>query len=187
MGEVSGQEPRLKAAARLIIASCLGLMAATGFLILAWLISGDLMIETVGAGLVLILVLGGLALLARRGRVHLATWLLLGLLLTLISLDAAAYGLESPAAAAYVLPVLLAACALGLWAGMAVALLGSAAVWLMAIAAQAGWYEPYSPFELSHLTFTAPFLTVILVLTALIVGSWNRSMDQQRIERSPHV
>lgn len=163
-----------KGAARLVVATCLGLAAAVVFLVVAWLVSGDLMIETVVAGLVLIVVLGGLALLARRGRARLANWLLLGLLLVLISLDAGAYGLGSPAAAAYVLPVLLAACVVGLWAGLLVAALGAAGVWLMAIAAGAGWYEPYVAYEVSHLTFTAPFLTVLLVLAALIVGWWNR-------------
>jgi hypothetical protein len=38
------------------------------------------------------------------------------------------------------------------------------------------WYEPYTLFEESHLTFNAPFYTVIFVLVALIAGSWSRHL-----------
>jgi len=166
----------VRARAGLVVATCLGLMAATLALILTWLISGDLQLETVGAGLVLALLLAGLIALARGGRVSLATWLLVALLALLTTLDAAAFGLGSPASAGYLVPIVLAACGLGLWAGLGAALLGSAAVWLVAVGASAGWYEPYILFDESHLTFNAPFYTVIFCLVALLAGSWSQHL-----------
>lgn len=166
--------------AGLVIATCLGLAAAILLLILVWLISGDLQWETAVAGSVFCLVLGGIAALARQGHGTVAVWLLAGLLAVLITLDAGSYGLGSPAAAGFVIPIVLAACGVGLWAGIGVACYAAAAVWIIAVAGQAGWYIPYGPFDISHLTFNAPAYTVIFLLVALIVGLWgrNRTPDQ---------
>ncbi len=170
------EDALLRGRAGLIAITCLGLMAMALALILVWFITGDLAVETVLLGILLSLLLAGIMALARTGRVRLATWLLLGLLLLLITADAASFGLGSPAATAYVIPVLLAACGLGLPASLGVALFGSGAVWLIAWGAFAAWYEPWEPFAVWHLTFTAPFLTVVLWLVALIAGFWNHAV-----------
>lgn len=162
----------LRGRAGLIIAACLGLIATALTLILVWLVTGDLAWETVLLALLLSLLLAGIVVLARTGRVRLATWLLVLLLLLLITADAVSFGLGSPAATAYVIPILLATCGLGLPAGLGVALFSSAAVWLIAWGAFAAWYEPWEPFALWHLTFTAPFLTVLQWLVVLIAGFW---------------
>jgi hypothetical protein len=160
--------------AGLVMAACLGLVTAVLALLLVWLISGDLQVETVVGGLVFILLLAGISALARGGRGRLAAWVLIILLVLLVTVDAASYGLGSPAAAAYFVPVVLAACSVGLVAGIGVALFCSLATWVIAWGTLAGWYQPFIPAEPSHLTFNAPLYTVLLLLVALIVGSWSR-------------
>ena len=158
----------------LVIVTCSGLVVMLLALILTWLVSGDLQGETVVAGFILSLLMVGIVSLARTGRVGLATWLLVILLMVLITADVAAFGLGSPAAAAYFVPVVLAACGLGFLPGIGVALFGSVSVWIIAWLASVGWYEPLAGFEISHLTFNAPLFTALLLLVALIVGSWVR-------------
>ncbi len=163
--------------AGLVMAACLGLAIAVLALLLVWLISGDLQVETVAGTLVFVLVLAGIAALARDGRPRLAAGGLILLLMLLVTVDAGSYGLGSPAAAAYFVPVVLAACSIGFLAGIGVALFGSAATWVIAWGTTAGWYQPLIPAEPSHLTFNAPLYTVLFVLVALIVGSWSRYLS----------
>jgi hypothetical protein len=166
--------------AGLVIATCLGLAAAVLLMILTWIISGDLQWETAVAGGVFCLILGGIAALARGGHEMAAVWLLSGLLAFLITLDAGSYGLGSPAATGFTIPIVLAACGAGVWAGIGMALYAAAAVWIIAIAGQAGWYVTYGPFNISHLTFNAPAYSVIFLLVALIVGLWTRYLITNR-------
>lgn len=151
-----------------------GLIAATWFLIIVWLISGDLEAGTPIAGTFLTVVLGGIVLLAKNGRSRAAAWILISLLIVLIILDASSFGLSTPGAAAFMLPIVLAASVLGLWSGIGTAVVATTAVWLIAWASTAGWYEPYGVVDISHLTFNAPFYTVLFGLTAVIVGGWSR-------------
>lgn len=166
-------DPWLRGQAGLVMVTCLGIGGAAWSLVLAWLISGDLEGETAVAALIFTLILGGLLALTRH-RPVIALWLLVGLLLLLITLDVSSYGLGSPAAASFFLPVTLAACGLGLGAGLVVAGVSTAVIWLTAIAAALNWYTPYVVYEESHLTFTAPFLTVLIWVIALLVGYWIR-------------
>lgn len=84
----------------------------------------------------------------------------------------------SPTAAAFCIPIVLAACALGLWAGLGIAAFVSLAVWFVAAAGVAGWYTPLTTPDLSHLSFEAPSMTVIFVAVAGIVGGWGKSDKQ---------
>ncbi len=158
--------------AGLVATTCLGLITAMAVLILTWLISGDLEWETAVAGTVMSLILVGFIILARNGRSRLALWLLSGLLFLLITSDAVSFGLGSPAAAAYFVPIVLVACGIGLWGGLGMAAAGGTAVWLIAEAAAAGRYMPEIPYEEWHLTFIAPLFIVLFFLVALIVGYW---------------
>jgi len=172
------KDERLRLArCRLVQAAWASVGGAVLFIILFWVVSGSLEdIETVFAGGVFLLILGGIAWLARR-REKLAAWLLVGLLTLLIAVDLLDYGVGTPAAAGFVLPAVLAACALGLWAGLGVSLSGSAVIWLIAWGSTSGgWFDPPAPID--HLTFNAPALTVILVAAALIVGLWGRSVEK---------
>ncbi len=165
-------DPLLRGRAGLVMGICLALVAAVFALILTWLISRDLEGETVIAGLVFSLLLGGIVFLAHRGQVTLASWILIILLLLLITADASSYGLGEPGAAAYVIPILLAACTVGLWAGLGTAIFASLAVWIIAWAPLAGWYQLPEANEISFLTFNAPFYMVVFILCALIAGLW---------------
>ena len=133
---------------------------------------------TAVASTALSIVLVGIGLLARNGRSRVAIWILVGLLMVMIALDSSSFGLSSPGAAAFVLPVVLAACGLGLWSGLGTALVATAVTWLVGWGTTAGWYEPYALVDISHLTFNAPFYSVVLLVTAVIVGGWSRYLTQ---------
>jgi hypothetical protein len=157
---------------KLVFWTCGGLIVAACALVLVWLISGDLEGETAVATAILSAILVGINLLARNGRSRVAIWILVGLLMLLIVIDTSSFGLSAPGSAAFVIPIVLAACGLGLWSGIGTALTATAVVWLVAWATTAGWYEPYGLVEISHLTFNAPFYSVVFMITAVIVGSW---------------
>lgn len=163
--------------AGLVLATSLALSGAVVFLILTWLISGDLQWQTVVAGTIFVALLAGVAALARGGRIAAATWALVGLLTLLITADVIPYGAGSLAAAGYVVPIVIAACGLGLEASLGIAAFGATAIWLAAWAATAGWYQPLVPPEISHLTFNAPALTAIFGILALVVGLWTRYLS----------
>ena len=170
----SFSDPLLTGRAKLIMVTSLGLMLAAWALVLTWLISGDLEGITVVVAVIFSAVMIGLMALARSGRVSLAAWLLVGLLSVLILADTADYGLGSPTIVSYLVPIVLAACTLGLAASVGVAVFGSSVIWLIAIALSSGWYQSSAPFQIDHLTFNAPVLTVIFLLVASIVGWWSR-------------
>ncbi len=170
----SFNDPILTGRAKLIAVTSLGLILAAWALVLTWLISGDLEGITVVAALIFSGVMAGLLTLARSGRVRAAAWLLIGLLGVLILADTADYGLGSPAVVSFIIPIVLAACTLGFAAAIGVAAFGSSVLWLIAIALSAGWYQSSAPFQIDHLTFNAPVLTVIFLLVASIVGWWSR-------------
>ena len=160
--------------AKLIVVTSLGVMLAAWALVVTWLISGDLEGITVVAALIFSSVMAGLIMVARSGRVSLAAWLLTGLLCVLILADTADYGLGSPSIVSFVVPIVLAACTLGFAASIGVAVFGSSVLWLIAIALSSGWYQSSGPFQIDHLTFNAPVLTVIFLLVASIIGWWSR-------------
>ncbi|OQA23555.1 MAG: hypothetical protein BWY63_00158 [Chloroflexi bacterium ADurb.Bin360] len=168
--------PALRARASAILAACISISLAFVVLLLTWLLSGDLEGATVVAAGVFVAVLFSIGVLVRRGRVLLAGWLLTGILLLLITADVWSYGLGSPAAAGYIIPILLAVCALGGGTGMGVAVACSLSVWLLAWGEVAGWHIPYSPVEVSHLTFNAPALSVIFLIAAAIPGAMAHSL-----------
>ncbi len=169
------EEPLLRARAGLVIGTCLGIVAACVLIIVGWAVTGTLEDwETIVAAVVLAGLLAGIVFLARVGRARLAAWLLVGLLTLLIAADIADYGLGSPTAAAFCIPIVLAACALGLWAGLGVAAFSSLVVWLVAAAGVLGWYTPAIPPDISHLSFEAPAMTIIFMAVAGIVGGGRR-------------
>jgi len=163
--------PHVRGRAGLVAVTCLGIIAALALLLLTWLLSGDLEAETAIASAVLGLLLLGITALARSGRVRSALWLLIGLLTSLITANLAGFGLGSPSAAGYILPVLLAACGAGLLAGLSIAAGSAGLLWLFAWLTTSGRYAlPYGTVDSSHLTFNALALTVMLLLSALIAG-----------------
>lgn len=169
--------------AKLILATCVGLILAVWGLVLVWLLSGDLQIETVIVMIIFSAILLGLVWVSRSGRVMLAAWLLIVLLGLAILSDFTYYGLGAPGIFAFVLPIVLAACLIGLAGGMITAVVGTLIVWGVTVAAQQGWLDLAVPFQLDHLTFSAPLISIVFLLTALIVGWWSR-YTSQLIKRS---
>jgi hypothetical protein len=164
----------------LVIITCAAIMLGAAALILTWILSGDLEIETVAAAGALCLILGGLVLLALRGHERAALIILAALIFLLVAADLSWYGLHTSMAAAFLIPILLTACGLGMRAGIGAALAGSAYGWLLAAAENAGWIAvPYAA-DISHLTFDAPALTVIYLLCAVIAGFGVDSLRMQR-------
>ncbi len=167
-------DPLIAGRARLILATCVGLVLAAWALVLVWLISGDLEAETVVVMIVFSVMLLGIAAVSRSGRVTLAAWLLVVMLGLVTVFDAAYYGIGAPDIVFFVLPIILAACTIGLAAGMISAVVGAMAVWGTAIGAMQGWLAVAIPFQMDHLTFNAPVISIIFLLVALIVGWWSR-------------
>jgi hypothetical protein len=163
---------------RLIIATCFGLIGAVAFIILFWIFSGSLEdIETIFAGIIFSLLMGGIAWLAHKGKVTLAAWLLVAFLTLLITLDMIGYGITTPAPASFVLPVLLAAFCLGLWPALGTAALGSVVGWIVAWLGTSSIYAP-ADADIADLTFSAPVLTVILFVSALMAGYWSSQKER---------
>lgn len=171
-----------KGRTKLLLWTCAGLIVSAWALVLVWLISGDLAWETAVASAVFTLILVGIGLLAWNGRSWAATWILVALLMVLIATDSSSFGLSAPGSAAFVIPVVLAACGLGFWSGIGTAVVATTVVWLTAWGSTAGMYEPYGRVEISHLTFNAPFYSVVFVVTAVIVGGWTRYLVREKLE-----
>lgn len=163
----------LRGRAGLVIVTCFGVAIALVSLTIVWAITRDLQKQTVVASTVLLVLLTGIGVLARRGSVPLATWLLILLLVVIIAAEVYMYGVASLPASALVLPILVAAYGVGLVAAFGIAALGSTYIWLLAWGEQAGWYTPQLGCDISHLTFNAPGLTVLFLVVALTTGAWS--------------
>jgi hypothetical protein len=103
---------------------------------------------------------------------------LVALLTLIVTAVVVTYGLGSISASGYELPILLAACTLGLLGGLALAAIGAALVLVLAWGERAGRRRPLLPTHIHHLTFNAPTLTVLFLLTALIGGVWTSYLLQ---------
>jgi hypothetical protein len=156
--------------AMLVILTCAAIALGVLALILTWIVSGDLELETVAAAGILFLILAGLVLLTLRGGERAALIILAVLLFILVAADSTEYGLHTSMAAAFLIPILLIARGLGMRAGISAALICSAFGWLQAAAENAGWIAVPYPIDISHLTFDAPALTVVFLLCAVIAG-----------------
>jgi len=157
--------------ARIVMAACLGLSLAVVAIVGGWAVTGTLTDwETVVGGVILLAVLAGLAVLARRGHPGWAVGLLTGLLFILISADLTYYGLGSPSAMAYLLPVLLISCTFGLRPGLGAAALAAGLVFGVAWASLHGLLEVAIDVTESHLSYNAPVISVILLLSAGLSG-----------------
>ncbi|MBN2084255.1 MAG: hypothetical protein JW748_03455 [Anaerolineales bacterium] len=164
------EKPGERRIAMLVILTCAAIVLGALALILAWIASGDLELETVAAAGILFLILAGLGLLSLRGGGRAALVILAVLLFLLTAADLTEYGLHTSMASAFLIPILLIACGLGMRAGIGAALVCAAYGWLLAAAENAGWIAVPYPVDISHLTFDAPALTVIYLLCAVIAG-----------------
>ncbi len=163
---------RRTAQVQIVTFACAGVGLAVIAIIGGWAITGTLEDwETVVGGLILGGLLAGLAIMARRGHPSLSAVLLSGLLFVLVAADIVYYGVGSPSVAALLLPVLLIACTFGRKPGLAAAALSAAAVFGIAWASLNGMLETALPSVESHLSFTAPAISVILFFSAGLAGT----------------
>lgn len=169
----SGHQDQLfwEVKARIVTAACFGLSLAVIAVIGGWAVTGTLTDwETVVGGVIFIGMLAGLSALARRRYPTLAAGLLAGLLFFVISADLVYYGLGSPSAMAFLLPVVLLACTLGFRPGLAAAALAAVVVFGVAWASLNGVLMVAIPVDESHLSYNAPVISVILFFCAWLTG-----------------
>ncbi len=168
-----------RASAALVVSTSGAVMLGALVFILFWIFTASLEeLSTVTAGVVLALVLFGIMLLVQRGKIRLGLWLLTSLLTVLTLEISREYGVSTLSSAGFLIPIVLASCGTGLWAGLALALIGSAGMWIIAFASLSGSLQPWIPFQVSNLTFDAPFLTILFFLIAFILGIWSREMGK---------
>lgn len=166
---------------RIVTFACTGVGLALIAIIGGWAITGTLEDwETVVGGLILIGLLAGLAILARRGHPSLSALLLSGLLFVMVSADIVYYGLGSPSVAGLLLPVLLIVCTFGLKPGLAAAALAAAVLFGIAWSSLNGILETAVPAVESHLSFTAPVISVIMFFCAGLAGTAVEVYQQAR-------
>ncbi|MBN1372645.1 MAG: hypothetical protein JW987_11960 [Anaerolineaceae bacterium] len=158
--------------ARIVTVACLGVGLAVIAIVGGWALTGTLTDwETVVGGLFILGILAGLAALARKGRPGLAAGLLAGMLFLLVGADVAYYGLGSPSAMAFLLPVLLVALVIGLMPGLGVATLAAVVVFGVAWASLNGMIAVETLVDESHLSYNAPVVSVILLFCAGLAGT----------------
>ena len=157
--------------ARIVTIACLCIGFAIIAVIGGWAVTGTLTDwETVVGGFILMALLAGLATLARRDRPALSAWLLAGLLFLIVSADLFYYGLGSPSPIAFLLPVILLACTVGLKPGLAAASLAVILIFGVAWASLNGLLTVAIPVDESHLSYNAPVISVILLFCAGLTG-----------------
>lgn len=161
-----------KVQARIIRFACICLGIATLAIIGGWALTATLTDwETVAGGLIFLAMLFGFSRLAWQGkRPLLAAWLLAGLLFIIISADVAYYGLGSPSAMAFLIPILLVACIGGLKPGLLMATLASLLVFGVAWASLTGLLPVATLVDESHLSYNAPVISVILLFCGGLAG-----------------
>ncbi|HPH94770.1 MAG TPA: hypothetical protein PKW33_01945 [Anaerolineaceae bacterium] len=157
--------------ARIVTAACLCLSLVVIAVIGGWAVTGTLTDwETVAGGVIFIAILAGLAVLARRKYPEWAAGILAGLLFLMVSADVAYYGLGSPSAMAFLLPVMLTACIFGSKPGLAAAALAAGVVFCVAWASLNGSLAVAAPVDISHLSYNAPVISVILLFCGGVSG-----------------
>ncbi|MBN2386240.1 MAG: hypothetical protein JXB85_04415 [Anaerolineales bacterium] len=164
-------DPETRRRAQVIILTAAWMAVACALMIAWWILTSSLeSIYTALAAGILCLLLGGIIVLACRERVTLAGWLLVSLTTLLVFAASSGYGLGTPSTAGYLIPIVLAGLVLGSRAGYAVTAACVLAVWGVGAAAWQGWFEPWIPFDISHLTFNAPLYSLLFALIAVMVG-----------------
>jgi len=168
-----------RAQAKIISIMSIVIGSAMLALVLYWLLTNTLEdIETILILIVLLLVLAGIVALVKRGYIKLGAWLLTGLMLLLNLSDMTWYGIGSVASAGFIIPILLAVFSISPKAGMGVTILGCISVFLVAYLASIGQLQTEIPYQESNLSFDAPTLSLIYLITGILAGNWVRSTEE---------
>ena len=168
-----------RAQAKIISIMSIVIGSAMLALVLYWLLTNTLEdIETIFILIVLLLVLAGIVALVKRGYIKLGAWLLTGLMMLLNLSDMTWYGIGSVASAGFIIPILLAVFSISPKAGMGVTILGCISVFLVAYLASIGQLQTEIPYQESNLSFDAPTLSLIYLITGILAGNWVRSTEE---------
>jgi hypothetical protein len=156
-----------------VIITSLAISGAMVLLVVYWLVTKSFeTIKTIFAMLGIMLGLAGCVWLALNNQVRIAAWILIALMLLLNLANMLGYGIATSASAAYLIPILLAMFCIGTTAGYGIAFLGCAAVFIIAFLQSKEKIKTFLPYQVSHLTFDAPVLSLVYVLITFITGSW---------------
>lgn len=171
--------PTTRARARIIVTTSLFISAAMLALILYWIATRSFEdIETIVAAVILGFILAGVIDLVRRGHINAGAWILTSLMILLNLANMASYGIATTSSAAYIIAILLAVFGIGLGAGWSVTFLGCVSVFIIAWLSSIGQLQTTIPFQESNLTFDAPVLSLIFLLTAALASGWVRSTSE---------
>ena len=162
-----------RAQAKIISVMSIVIGSAMLTLVLYWLLTNTLEdVETIFILIVLLLVLAGIVALVKRGYIKLGAWLLTGLMLLLNLSDMTWYGVGTVASAGFIIPILLAVFSISPKAGMGVTVLGCISVFLFAYLASIGQLQTEIAYQESNLSFDAPTLSLIYLITGVLAGGW---------------
>ncbi|MBI5351431.1 MAG: hypothetical protein HZB50_02205 [Chloroflexi bacterium] len=165
-----------RAQAKIVSNTSIVIGSAMLALVLYWIFTGTFEdIETIFVMTALLILLAGIITLVKRGHIKLGAWLLTGLMLFLNLSDMAWYGVGTVASAAFIIPILLAVFSIGPRQGMGVTILSCAVVFLIAYLASIGQLQTEIPYQESNLSFDAPTLSLIFLITGILAGNWVRS------------
>ncbi len=129
-------------------------------------------IETIFVMAALLLILAGIVALIKYGYIKLGAWILAGLMIFLNLSDMAWYGIGTVASAGYIIPILLAVFSINPKAGISISILGCVSVFSIAYLASIGQLQTEIPYQESNLSFDAPTLSLIYLITSLLAGNW---------------
>jgi hypothetical protein len=162
-----------QASAMVVIVTSLAISAAMILLVLYWLITKSFeTVKTIFVMLGIMLGLAGCIWLALHGQVRTAAWILIVLMVFLNFANMLGYGIATSASAAYLIPILLAMFCIDTTAGYGIAILGCAIVFMIAFLQSKEKLKTFLPYQVSHLTFDAPVLSLIYLLITFITASW---------------
>ena len=162
-----------QASAIVVITTSLAIGGAMVLLVLYWLLTKSFeTIKTIFAMLAIMLVLAICIGLATNHQVKLGAWILILLMLLINLANMAGYGIATSASSAYFIPILLTIFCIGIGAGYIITFVGCVFVFGIAFLQSKEKLKTFLPYQVSHLTFDAPVLSLLYVLTAVIAGSW---------------
>jgi hypothetical protein len=162
-----------QASAVVVIFTSLAISVAMLLLVLYWLVTKSFeTIKTIFGMLAIMFGLGICIWLAINHQVKTAAWILILILLLLNVANMLGYGIATSASAAYLIPILLAMFCISVSTGYIISGLGCLLVFGIAFLQSKNKIKTILPYQISHLTFDAPVLSLIYILVAFITGSW---------------
>lgn len=156
-----------------VITTSLAISGAMFLLVFYWLITKSFeTIKTILALSGIVLVLAVCIWLVLNGQVRTGAWILILLMVLLNIANMLGYGIATSASAAYLLPILISIFCFGLGIGYIITALGCVIVFLIAFLQSKEKIKTLLPYQVSHLTFDAPVLSLVYILVSVMTGSW---------------